>query len=381
MRVVFLTHNYPRFEGDLAGSFLHPLAQALRQQGEDVRVVAPSDRGTGGEGTLGGVPVRRVRYGSPSRERYAYTGTMQSAARSPAGLLALGRLVRGLRREARLAAERAGGAVVHAHWWVPAGLAAPPEVPLVLTMHGTDVILLTRSRLARRLAAPVLRRARVLTTVSAPLARVIADVSARPLADIRVQPMPVDTSTWGWTAGGGGLLVVSRLVPQKRVDLAVEALAVLRRSHPDLACTVVGDGPERARLESLARTSVPGPSIRFTGTLPPAAVLSLLLAADLALVPAVREGFGLVAAEALMAGVPVVACRDGGGLLDVVPASGGGRIVEPTGAAIAAGLNSLLADAGARGAARDAGEDWRHRLSPEAVAGRFRGWYQEAAVA
>lgn len=48
MRVVFLTHNYPRWPGDLSGSFLGTLAAALVRRGIEVRVVAPSDAGQGG---------------------------------------------------------------------------------------------------------------------------------------------------------------------------------------------------------------------------------------------------------------------------------------------------------------------------------------------
>jgi len=85
VRVVFLTHNYPRFSGDLAGGFLHPLALGLRARGVDVRVVAPSDAGKGGEDDVDGIPVVRVRYAAPDRERYAYTGQMSEAVLSPAG--------------------------------------------------------------------------------------------------------------------------------------------------------------------------------------------------------------------------------------------------------------------------------------------------------
>ena len=65
MRVVFLTHNFPRWPGDLSGSFLGTLAAALVRRGVEVRVVAPSDEGRGGEDEVDGVRVRRVRYTSP----------------------------------------------------------------------------------------------------------------------------------------------------------------------------------------------------------------------------------------------------------------------------------------------------------------------------
>ena len=174
MRVVWITHNYPRFAGDIAGGFLHPLAIALRQLGVDVRVVAPSDSGQGGEGPLDGVPVRRVRYGSPADERLAYRGTMQDALKSPRRLFAFNRLRSALRAGAETELSGGGdGAVVHAHWWVPSGLAAPIGVPMVLTCHGTDVRLLERFPFVSPLARPTFRRARVVTTVSHALAEIV----------------------------------------------------------------------------------------------------------------------------------------------------------------------------------------------------------------
>ena len=67
MRVVFVTHNYPRHAGDVPGAFLHPLATALLARGHDVRVVAPADRGRDARQPLDGVPVRRVHYADPDR--------------------------------------------------------------------------------------------------------------------------------------------------------------------------------------------------------------------------------------------------------------------------------------------------------------------------
>ena len=86
MRVVFLTHNYPRWAGDVSGAFLATLAQGLARRGVDVRVIAPSDEGRGGEDELDGIPVRRVRYASAGAETLAYRGTMQSALRAPSGI-------------------------------------------------------------------------------------------------------------------------------------------------------------------------------------------------------------------------------------------------------------------------------------------------------
>jgi len=370
VRVVFLTHNYPRHPGDLAGAFLHPLALGLRARGVDVRVVAPSDRGQGGEDVIDGVPVVRARYAAPERERYAYSGAMAEAVRTPGGLRALWSLHRALRREARRLAGKPGEAVIHAHWWIPAGLAAPTDFPLVITSHGTDVRLLDLAP-ARVLARRVFRRARIVTAVSRHLASRIEDATGRAVGNDHVQPMPVDTAGWEWSRGGGGLVIVARLTRQKRVELLIAAAARLK-----LPCVVVGDGPERSALE--ARAAALGGVVTFTGALPFEQARARLLAADVAVLPARAEGFGLAGVEALMCGVPLVVCRDGGGLLDLADPVAA-RVVDPGVEGVAMGIQQLLQGSStARAAARTVGERWRERLAPGVVAARFESWYGEA---
>ena len=98
MRVVFLTHNFPRFPGDVAGNFLVPLAHGLQARGVEVVVVAPSDAGDVGPAEVEGIPVRRVRYAQPQNETLAYRGTMLDAVRMQGGMRALFGLWRAMRR-------------------------------------------------------------------------------------------------------------------------------------------------------------------------------------------------------------------------------------------------------------------------------------------
>lgn len=377
MRVVFLTHNYPRWPGDLSGAFLGLLAAALVRRGIEVRVVAPSDEGQGGEEQVSGVTVRRVRYSSAGAETIAYRGNMQRALRRPGGLKALAGLWRALRKEARREME-AGADLVHAHWWVPAGLAAPSNAPTVLTVHGTDAGLLRHSRVARALARPVFERARVVTAVSRELAGWVQSGAGRFIPPAHVHPMPVDTSGYSWSTGGGGAVVVARLSQQKRVDLAIETIAFLASCGHDLPLTIVGDGPERGALERLVGRLGISPFVHFAGAVAPTEVAGFLAHADVMLFPAQGEGFGLAAAEALMAGVPVVACWDGGGVLDVVPESGAGRLTLPAPEAMSDAILDLLNDADHRALTRLVGESWRARLAPDHVAEICEGWYREA---
>jgi glycosyltransferase involved in cell wall biosynthesis len=340
-------------------------------------VVAPSDQGRGGEEELDGIPVRRVRYASAGAETLAYRGTMQAALRAPTGLGALAGLWRALRRAAREEAE-AGADLFHAHWWVPGGLALPKGTPSVLTVHGTDAALLRRSRIARTLARPVFQRASVVTTVSRELAGWVQAGAGRFVDPAHVQPMPVDTRNHPWSTGGGGAVVIARLSPQKRVHLAIETVAFLASCGHDLPLTIVGDGPERLPLERLADKLGVAAFVSFAGAVPASEVPSYLEQADLMIFPAYGEGFGLVAAEALMAGVPVVACWDGGGVLDVVPPTGAGRLTLPAPEAMGDAVLGLLAEPDRQAMARLVGESWRARLEPNHVAEICEGWYREA---
>ena len=378
MVVVFVTHNYPRHAGDLPGAFLHPLARALSERGHDVRVVAPADRGRGGREPLEGIPVRRVRYASAERETLAYEGRMQEAVRSAGGLFRLRALLNALRDGARAEAQgSAGPAVLHAHWWIPAGLALPRELPALVTLHGTDGRLLRSSAVARWLGRRVLRSARVVSAVSPELAAAAERVSGRSDIAAHVQPMPVDAGLLPVSRGGGGAVVLARLTPQKRIELALRAVGQLAQDGDPVPLTVIGDGPERARLESLAGLLPNGATVRFTGTLSPAQVAERLATADLLLFPAKDEGLGLAAVEALIAGVPVVACEDGGGVVSALRRHGGGVVTAATPLALAEAVRALRKPEHAADARR-AGALWRSELAPARVAEVFEGWYREA---
>ena len=382
MNVACLTHAYPRWDGDVAGAFIERLVLALQARGHGVHVVAPADAGVGGEELRHQTPVTRVRYAPARWETLAYRGTMVAAARSPAGLLWAASLVQ---RQARVLArlwrdERLD--VVHAHWWIPAGVSAwLAGRPYVVTLHGTDVALLERSRAARLVGRRVLHGAAAVTAVSSYLAvRAARAVQLQP-GRILVQPMPIDTQGFSRTSrGGGGIVTVGRLTSQKRIDLLLDALAELRTSGRTPALTIVGNGPARPGLERrVAELRIAG-QVRFLGEVPPERIPDAVGDADVFVFPAVGEGLGLVAAEALLLGVPVVATRDGGGVTDIVPETGAGRLVSPDAREIARAIEELALDPESRRLAAVAGVALRRRFDPAVVAQRFEALYSEVAA-
>ena len=119
--------------------------------------------------------------------------------------------------------------------------------------------------------------------------------------DATVLYPPVETARFAPAAVGDEYVVLSELMPHKRIDLAIAAFNELR-----LPLTVVGNGPDARRLRRMA-----GPTIRFTGRVSDAEAAALLSSAR-ALVVTATEEFGIAAVEAQAAGRPVIALREGG---------------------------------------------------------------------
>jgi glycosyltransferase involved in cell wall biosynthesis len=174
-----------------------------------------------------------------------------------------------------------------------------------------------------------------------------------------------------------------RLVPEKGIDVLVRAFALVARRHPEARLVVAGDGPERTPLERLANRLGVRDRVEFRGQLSRDATLAAIRAAWVACVPSVwEEPFGMVAAEAQMHGVAVVASRSGG-LSEIVVDGTTGHLVPPGDAdALAARLDALFADRGAAVACGARGhERAREHFSLDGFAGRFEHVYDDALAA
>jgi glycosyltransferase involved in cell wall biosynthesis len=379
VRVLFLTHSYPRTPGDAAGSFLWHLAIALRQEGVDVQVVAPSSDALPAVDEFDGIRVERFRYAPRRYENLAYTGNMAAEVqRSWSAKLALAGFLSAEFAAATRARRAFAPDVIHAHWWFPGGLvgtwaAALGDVPLVTTMHGSDVRLARTRPFAKPLLRHVLRHSKAVTTVSRWLA---SEVRAMvPAADPLVAPMPVATTMFspGGVRSEDHVLFVGRLNAQKGASHLLEALAAVR--HPAVL-DLVGDGPDREALRAQAQTLGLGDRVRWHGALPQPALRDLYRTASLVAMPSVGEGLGLVAAEAMLCEAPVVAFASGG-ITDVVQHDETGLLVSPGDAqALAMAIDDLLGDAARRERLGRAGR--LHALAlfaPESAARRYAQLY------
>jgi glycosyltransferase involved in cell wall biosynthesis len=223
----------------------------------------------------------------------------------------------------RLAAEKYSA--VHAHWLVPnAWLAALParrrQVPLVISLHGSDISLAERNAILRRIAQRTFRTAGGVTACSDDLKRRALDLGAAPSSTHTIH-YGVDTDFFAPNRrdravrselGGmdeAALLVVAvgRLVEKKGFAYLIDAAARVSGVH----VAILGDGDLRPELQRRAQAS--GASVSLVGEVDRNTVAAALSAADVVAVPSVMDAVGNVDGlpntllEALSAGRPVVA--------------------------------------------------------------------------
>lgn len=354
MRLLVVTHNYPRHSGDPAGAFVARLAEATAAAGACVRVVAPHVQGTPTEETLHGVSVRRFRYAPEQLERVGYRGDLHRrpvwsplvALGVPAFLLSFAAAVR---REVRAFRPT----LVHAHWWIPGGLlaAATSAAPLVVTCHGSDVRMLDSSSAWRGLAGRVFARAARVTTVSRFLARDLEQAFPAVAPRLAVTPMPVDIEHF---ASGRDvpkrtppvILYAGNLLESKGVDDLLDAYAALRARGTDCTLRILGEGPHASGLHARARALGVFDSVEWSDFVPQTRMPAEYGASTITVLPTRgrHEGLGLTLVEALLAGSAVVGTRVGG-IPEVVDDGVTGLLVPSEApAALADALARLLED-------------------------------------
>jgi glycosyltransferase involved in cell wall biosynthesis len=405
VRILVLTHNYPRFRGDFSGTFIEALSEEMQAQGHDVTVLAPHDARYARQDADHTVELITFRYAWP--ECLHVMGYMRStrgdrAVRLSSLVLAPLLFLFGALAVLRQA-RRERPDVIHAHWVLPNGFLGALAsrllgIPLVVSLPGSDVFVSGLNPLFLAMARFAFNQASAITTNSDDLRQAAIALGA-PAHKFRmiiygvdpqaIAPDPPDPPFSPLEKGGRGdtlrrqlglddqtpvVLAVGRLVAKKGFDVLVRAAPQLA---PSAHIVIVGDGEQRGELTALAENLGVAARLHFVGNVPRHELTAYYNMADIFAMPSVRlpvDGLNVSVVEAMSCALPIVASDVGGNPLVVAHEDNGLLVGEGDAVGLASAINRLLADAALR---RTMGGRSRARVLAEFSWSKLAGQYEE----
>jgi phosphatidyl-myo-inositol dimannoside synthase len=405
VNILVLTSAYPKFAGDATAPFMASITEHVAARGHSIHVVLPAHAEWARPQSEGNVHYHPYRY-SPSRSwtPWGFAQSLESGVKLKRRLYALAPAVYlSARHECRRLTATKRFDVVHAHWAVPngfiaAGVCKSRRIPLVVTLHGSDISVSEKKPWFARLARNAFAEARVITAPSDDLLQRARRLGAKGELELipwgadpdLFHPDPVAAQDirrrYGLADEDVLVLGVGRFVRWKGFDDLVAGVARAREQVPRLKLVLVGDGDIRGELEARVAELGIESSVSFTGMALRDDVRAYLAAADIVAVPSVHaEGFvdgqPTVALEAMATAKPLVVTRVGG-LPDLVRPGENGLVVdERDPSALAAAIVTLADDAARRRAMGAASRERVQReLNWDAVADRLDRIYESAAT-
>ncbi|HEU5011974.1 MAG TPA: glycosyltransferase [Roseiflexaceae bacterium] len=417
-----LTSSYPKYPGETTAPFIEEIAAGLARRGHTVHVVAPFHRDVRRAPVERGVHLHFFRYSPIERLNvWGYAESLHAdisvkGRTLMAAPLAVGASLRALLQvtndERRTTNDsnsspsvvrRSSFDIIHAHWVlpnaVPAALAARLRgLPLVISLHGSDIFLAEQALPLSLTAGAAMRSAAMVTACSGDLRERAVLLGAIPKR-VEVIPYGVDPQAFrpdpaaaaevraelGLPADAPLIVTVSRLVYKKGLTYLLEALPAILAEHPCATLVMAGYGDLRDELERRAHDLGVAAHVRFPGQLERERAARFISAADVYVVPSVRDQRGNVDGlpNALLEGMgaarPIVASRVAG-IPEVITDGEHGLLVpERDPAALAAAVSRLLGD---RALAARLGAAARQRITTELTwdqtAARFEAVYRRA---
>ena len=396
--------SYPRFRGDSVGSFMEPIAQGIAARGHEVHMVAPWHPKWARERVEAGVHFHLFHYAPlPALNVFGYAEGMRADVRLRAAAIAVAPLAMaaGWFKALRVA-QKKRATLIHAHWVIPGGAigaAAAGSLPLIVSLHGSDVFVAERHFLARQAARATFARATAVTACSEDLrSRAVAlGADAQRSAVIpygvdceRFKPDPLARTRRRARLGVADdaplVFAIGRLVKKKGFEYLIEAASILKDDYPHLRVCIAGEGDLDGALRAQAHAAGVASRVQFLGVVPHHEVPELLAAADVAVAPSVHDAAGNVdglpntVMEMLASATPLVTTSAGG--IGAVATDGEtARLVpERDASALASAIRDLLGRPDLRTAlgARARELVWRHH-SWDRVARDFDAVYERSS--
>ena len=331
MKILLHCVYYPPEVGGLE-SHVSGLVEGLVRRGLEVRVVTSrSLPGLPREEEIQGVRVKRTWL--PSRSAVGW------AAHALASIPA----TRSWGRWADLIHAQSFASVLPAGW-----AARAAGRPWVASFHTSHFLARAGSRMWSPLLGHLVRSPDHVLAASEEIAKVAKRLAKGRYVEAVTNGVDTDrfrSREWRSATLGRSqtVLVPRRLFPKNGVEFLVRALPKIRSEIPDVRVLVIGDGPERARLEALAAELGVDESIQFLGSRPHAEMPALLASGEIAVFPSLVEATSVAALEAMSCGLPVVASAVGG-LPEIVDSEVGALVPPRDSAALASAIIRLFDD-------------------------------------
>jgi glycosyltransferase involved in cell wall biosynthesis len=246
--------------------------------------------------------------------------------------------------------------VIHAHAALPCGHAAALisrrlNIPFVVTVHGLDVFNTCflsgfPADWRRNVSVEVYRAARTVVCISGKVQEILkAGTSAETSSTIvhnGVNPTFFSPNSAVMGRSDPEILMVGNLLRSKGHELVLRAIGDLIPSFPQLQCRIIGEGPDRARLEALVRGLGIGQHVHFSGWQSRSEVADAMRCCAVFALPSRNEGLGCVYLEAMSCGRPAIGCR-GQGIEEVIKHGRNGWLIPVDGIeSLVQGLGALL---------------------------------------
>ncbi|HST05140.1 MAG TPA: glycosyltransferase [Chloroflexia bacterium] len=400
-----VTSSYPKYEGDVTAPFIESIASNVAAQGNEVHLLAPYHPDVRRQPVEKGVHLHFFKY-SPFRNLniWGYAESMEADVRLRGAIYPLTPVVFG---SALWALQRLTKHikfdVMHAHWVVPNGpvvaiIARLRRLPMIVSMHGSDVFVAEHSKPVAAVARWVFGRASAITAPSDDLLQRAIALGAPP-SRCHLVPYGVDPGQFTHIEGAGPVLkrelglpldslvvfAVGRMVYKKGFEYLIRAIPAILREHPNAKVVIAGGGDLKPRLESLVKQLGVEKSVIMPGWVQRDRMPLFFSGCDLFVLPSVVDQQGNVDGlpntllEAMASARPVVATNVAGIPLAVKDGENGLLVPEKQPGELSAAINLLLRAPELRA---QYGEAARRRveneLNWETTARTFEGLYENA---
>jgi glycosyltransferase involved in cell wall biosynthesis len=405
VKICMVTSSYPKYEGDVTAPFIESIASSVATLGNEVHVLAPFHPDVRRAPVEKGVHLHFFKY-APFRglNIWGYAESLEADVRvrgviyplTPvvfiSSLWALWRLTSRIKFD-----------VMHAHWVIPNGpvvaiIARLRRLPLVVSMHGSDVFVAEQSKLVSSVARWCYRRASAITAPSDDLVQRAIALGA-PAARCHLVPYGVDPSKFTRIEGAGPILkaelglpddsvvvfAVGRMVYKKGFEYLIRAAPAILREHPNAKIVIAGGGDLEPRLSALVKQLGVEDSVLMPGWVNRDKMPLFFSGCDVFVLPSVVDQQGNVDGlpntllEAMASARPVVATSVAGVPLAVKDGDNGLLVPEKQPGELSAAINLLLRAPELRAQYGEAGRRRvENELNWETTARTFSRLYENA---